>query len=87
MGCSGSFREPEKLAYDGIMALEDFAKKMGLPTTMRGLSVDDSQFVFMAKRAVGYKGGTLGSLEKLTWQDVVNIYRIANEEDDIPLLS
>lgn len=86
MGCRGSFREPERLAYDGIMALEDFAEKMGLPTTMKELGVDDSQFELMAKRAVGYKGGTLGSLEKLAWQDVVNIYRIANEED-VPVLT
>jgi hypothetical protein len=81
MGCSGSFREQERLAYDGIRALEDFTKKMGLPTTMKELGIDDSQFEFMAKRAVGYKGETLGCLEKLTWQDVLNIYRIANEED------
>ena len=81
MGCSGSFREPEKLARSGIRALEDFTRKMGLPTTMKELGVDDSQFEFMARRAVGYKGGTLGTLEKLSWQDVVSIYRIANDED------
>jgi hypothetical protein len=54
---------------------------MGLPTTMKELGVDDSRFEFMAKRAVGYKGDSLGTLEKLTWQDVLNIYRIANEEN------
>ncbi len=81
MGCSGSFREQEKLAYDGIRALEDFTKKMGLPTTMKELGVDDSQFEFMARRAVGYKGDTLGALEKLSWEDVLNIYRIANGEE------
>ena len=61
--------------------LMDFTKKMGLPTTMKELGIDDSQFEFMAKRAVGYKGETLGCLEKLTWHDVLNIYRIANEEE------
>lgn len=85
MGCRGSLREPEKLAYDGILALEDFAKKMGLPVTMKELGVDDSQFEFMDKRVVGYKGSTRGSLEKLTWQDIVNVYRIANQEN-VPTL-
>lgn len=86
MGCTGSFRQPERLAYEGIMALKDWTIKMGLPTTMKELGVDDSQFAFMAKRAVGYHSeGTLGKLEKLTWQDVVNIYKIANEENVLVL--
>lgn len=72
---------------EGICLLYKTLRPEGIvPTTMKELGVDDSQFEFMAQRAVGYKGGTLGSLEKLSWQDVVNIYRIANEEK-VPVLS
>lgn len=77
MGVSGSFREQERLALEGILALEDFYKKMGLPVRMNEINVDDSKFELMAKQCTEENGGTLGKLEKLTWQDVVNIYKLA----------
>ena len=40
--------------------------------------IDDSQFEFMAKRACDYKPThTLGSVVKLSREDVVEIYRLA----------
>lgn len=78
MGVQGSWREPERLAWEGILALEEFSKRLGLPTHLSELSIDDSQFEFMAKRACGYKpDGKLGRVELLDWQDVVEIYRLA----------
>ena len=78
MGVQGSYREPERLAVEGIEALEDFSKKLGLPTRLSQLGIDDSKFEFMAKRACGYKpDGRLGRLEPLDWRDVVEIYKLA----------
>lgn len=75
MGCQGSFREPEKLAYAGIEALEEFCKKLDLPIKMGQLGIDDTNFEIMAEKCTN--GGTLGEFEKLTKDDVVAIYKLA----------
>lgn len=78
MGVQGSYREPERLAREGIEALEDFSRRLGLPTRLSEFGIDDSKFEFMAKRACGYKpDGKLGRVELLNWQDVVEIYKLA----------
>jgi alcohol dehydrogenase YqhD (iron-dependent ADH family) len=77
MGCQGSFLMPERLAEEGIEALEDFCHKMDLPTGMQEPGIDDSQFAYMAKNVRITRMGTAGHLEKLNWQDVLHIYRIA----------
>lgn len=66
MGCQGSFREPEKLAMDGILKLEEYCKKMGLPVRMGELGIDDKNFEVMAKKCTGNGTGTMGSMEPLT---------------------
>ena len=78
MGIQGSFREPERLAMEGIQALENFSRQLGLPTRLSEFDIDDSQFEFMAQRACDYKPShTLGAVEKLSWEDVVEIYKLA----------
>lgn len=78
MGIQGSYREPERLAYEGIQALEAFSRRIGLPTRLSELGIDEAQFTFMAKRACGYKpDGKLGCVEKLGWEDVKKIYELA----------
>ncbi len=78
MGIQGSIREPERLAMEGIKALEEFSKRIGLPTRLSELGIDDAKFEFMAKRACGYKtDGKLGVIKKLDWEDVVKIYKLA----------
>ena len=65
-------------AYEGIEALENWSRRLGLPTRLNELGIDDSKFEFMAKRACGYKSdGKLGHVELLDWQDVVEIYKLA----------
>ena len=76
MGIQGSFREQERMALDGILALEDFYKYMGLPVRFSELGIDDEKFEYMAKHSVEENEGTVGKLEELTWEDVVNIYRL-----------
>lgn len=77
MGIEGSFREPEKLAYAGIRALEEFAVKIGLPVRMEELGIDETKFEEMAKMCTAGGTRTTGNLEKLTWEDVMAVYRLA----------
>ena len=78
MGVQGSYREPERLALEGIEALENFSRRMGLPIQLSEVNIDESKLEFMAKRACGYKSnGMLGTLEPLAWRDIVEIYKLA----------
>ena len=77
MGVRGALRQEEEIAWEGILALEDFCKKMNLPTRMNDLGIDDKNFELMAKKCVG--DGALGGLESLNAQDIVAIYKIASE--------
>ena len=77
MGVKGALRQQEEIAWEGILALEDFCKKMNLPTRMSELGIDDKNFELMAKKCVG--DGTLGGLESLNAQDIVAIYKLASE--------
>jgi alcohol dehydrogenase YqhD (iron-dependent ADH family) len=79
MGVTQS-RDIEGMALAGIAKLRDFFDQMGLPATLRDLGIDSRNFESMAKDATGAAFGTekpLGGLKKLTWQDVAEIYRLA----------
>jgi alcohol dehydrogenase YqhD (iron-dependent ADH family) len=68
------------LALDGIGRLRRFFSGLGLPSTLHDLGIDDRDFEFMAKNATGAAKGNekpLGGLKKLLWQDVVEIYKLA----------
>ena len=41
MGVDASFRDPDAIALEGINRLEQFFIKMGLPVTLKELSIDD----------------------------------------------
>ncbi|MBQ7680333.1 MAG: iron-containing alcohol dehydrogenase, partial [Butyrivibrio sp.] len=76
-------REDEMIAWEGIRRFRTFLERMGLPTKMRQIGIDDSQFVAMANRATGFDTGspkTVGNFVKLDRDDIVNIYRLANRE-------
>lgn len=79
MRVSVSPREPEKAAYQGIMELENFYKRMNLPTTMEEIGVVPSAYENLAKQCIKEHGGSLGKLEVLHEQDIVNIYRLAQK--------
>ena len=79
MGVSGSFREPEAIAADGIARLEAFYKKLGLVLTLRELGIGEDAFEDMAKKATGAYFGkeqALGSFKPLMWQDIVKIFKL-----------
>lgn len=50
---------------------------MKLPIRMSELGIDSTNFEVMAKKCTGNGEGTIGGLEKLTWQDVVEIFKLA----------
>ena len=82
MGVEGSFREPEKLALDGIEKLTQFFVSMGLPITMKELGIDKKDFEIMAKKATGFNRGTehpIGGFKKLLWEDIYKIFQLADE--------
>lgn len=80
MGIEGSYREPDQLITEAIIKLRQFYKKLGLPTTLSELGIDDSQLELMAKKATKAAYGNeqpIGGLKKLYWQDVLEIYKLA----------
>lgn len=80
MGVEGSFRDPDTIILEAIARLRDFFIKMGLPSTLAELGIDESKFEIMAKKATGEAYGKeypLGGLKKLFWQDVLAIYKLA----------
>ena len=81
MGVEGSFRDPEAIVREGIDRLEAFFKSLGLPVTLTELGVDESNFEMMAKKATWFREGkerlAIGGIKRLSWQDVVEIYKLA----------
>jgi alcohol dehydrogenase YqhD (iron-dependent ADH family) len=80
MGVEGSYRNPDAIVLEGIERLRQFFKKIGLPSTLAELGIDESKLKLMAKKSTGEAYGsehTLGGLKKLYWQDVLEIYKLA----------
>ncbi|MFV0401463.1 MAG: iron-containing alcohol dehydrogenase [Oscillospiraceae bacterium] len=81
MGVEGSYREPEALVEEAIRRLEKFFHEMGLPGSLAELGIDGANLELMAKKATWAAYGDderpLGGLKKLYWQDVLNIYKMA----------
>lgn len=78
MGVRADLGDRERTALAGIEALEDWARRMGLPLTWAEVGLEDADFEMLAKRACGYHAdGKVGGLEKLDWRQVLDIYRMA----------
>jgi len=60
--------------------LETFFADIGLPTRLAHAGIDGAYLEEMAQRATGFafgKENALGGLQKIRWQDVLAIYRLA----------
>lgn len=80
MGVEGGIRDTDAVVLEGIARLSAFFKKMGLPSTLAELGIDESKLDLMAQKATGKAYGEehgLGGLKKLYWQDVRQIYKLA----------
>ena len=70
-----NYDDLEETALKGIEALKSFYNKIGLPTSLREVYIDNSKFSYMAKRATST--GECGNFVKLNEEDIVNIFNIA----------
>lgn len=75
------FGEPENIALAGIEALEDFFRSIGMPTSLKELGVapTEEELILMARKCAIASGGKKGSAKELYEEDMLAIYRMANE--------
>ncbi|MDR1464256.1 MAG: iron-containing alcohol dehydrogenase [Oscillospiraceae bacterium] len=80
MGIRGSLRAPEALIAEAIDRLEGFFQSLGLPVRLTEVGIGQEHWELMAQKTTGAAYGDeigRGFLEKLHWQDVINIFRLA----------
>ncbi len=70
-----NFNNPEATVLEGIKRTEEFFTSIDMPTRLSQADIDGEKFEEMAAKAT--ENGTLGSFVKLTKEDIVNIYRLA----------
>lgn len=63
-----------EIAKASIRATKDFFKKMGLPSTLTEVGIDDKYFDIMAQKA---SAGSVGSFVPLSKKGIISIYRAA----------
>lgn len=73
------FENPEKTALAGIEKMTEFFKKVGLPTSLREANIDESKIEEMAQKCT--KDGPVGGMKALYKQDVINILKMAVDND------
>jgi alcohol dehydrogenase YqhD (iron-dependent ADH family) len=66
------FRSPEETALEGIRRYEQFAKTIGMPTTLKELGVDSNRYLEIAKKC-----GKDGYFVELEIDDIVEILKLA----------
>ncbi|MCL2588830.1 MAG: iron-containing alcohol dehydrogenase, partial [Oscillospiraceae bacterium] len=67
-----SFGDPDAIVLEGVRRQEEFFKRMGLPVRLSEVGIDETDFESMAQKAA-----PLGTIKKLTAEDIVAIYRLA----------
>lgn len=79
MGCDNDFHNPEKTALAGIEAMEDFYRKIGMPTNLKELGVDpsDEDIEEMAYKCSFFGERKIGQFVQLNQQDMVTIFKMA----------
>ncbi len=80
MGVTNDFAHPDETAENGIRAIEDFYRKIGMPTNIHelmGREITDDEIDVMVDKCS--RGGTiqLGAMEKLSAADMRKIYQMA----------
>ena len=71
----------EKTALKGIEAMENFYREIGMPVNFKelGIAPTDEQIREMAESCVRATGGHKGSAKVLYLEDMIAIYRMANQ--------
>ncbi|MFW6023008.1 MAG: iron-containing alcohol dehydrogenase [Halanaerobiaceae bacterium] len=73
-----NFDEPERTALEGIKRLENFFKRINMPISLEELDVPDDRLEEMAGKCVP-DDGKRGNFVPLSQEDVLEIYKIANQ--------
>lgn len=82
MGVTNRFKSAEETAEAGIRAMEKFYTSIGMPINIKqlvGRNVTDAEIEEMADKCTNGNTMTVGGLIKLTKEDIINIYKLANE--------
>ena len=80
MGVANDFSHPEETAERGIQAIEEWYRKIGMPTNMRellGREVTDEEIEVMVNKCSRGRTITLGAMEVLDADDMRRIYKAA----------
>ena len=79
MGVDAAGKSEEEVAVRGIIELENFYRKIGMPTSMSelGIKPTDEQIREMAESCEKATGGSIGSAKRLYFDDMVKIYEAA----------
>ena len=80
MGVENDFAHPDETAEKGICAMENFYRKIGMPTnihTLLGREISDEEIDVMVDKCSRSGTITLGAMEVLDMEDMRNIYQMA----------
>lgn len=67
----------EETALKGISALEAFYKQIGMPTRLSDVNITDEHIELMAKKTTQENTRACGNFVKLSYEDIVKIYKMA----------
>lgn len=70
-----NFNDPEAAVLEGIKRMEEFFTSIDMPTRLSQADIDSEKIEEMAVKATEH--GTVGNFVKLTKEDIINIYRLA----------
>ncbi|MCK5779992.1 MAG: iron-containing alcohol dehydrogenase, partial [Psychrilyobacter sp.] len=70
-----NFNDPESTILEGIKKMEEFFTSIDMPTRLSQANINSDRFEEMASKAT--ENGSVGSFMKLSQEDVLNIYKLA----------
>ncbi|MBS4959412.1 MAG: iron-containing alcohol dehydrogenase [Clostridiales bacterium] len=79
MGCVMNYEDPKETAYAGIEAMEEFYKKIGMPTSIHdmGIELTDIQIKELAEKCSFFGKRKIGQFVQLDIPDMIEIYKMA----------
>lgn len=79
MGVSNDFRNPEKVALEGIKAMENFYHQVDMPTSISelGIKLTDEQIDELSYKCSFKNTRTIGAFKPINTEDMKNIYVMA----------
>lgn len=81
LGVRNNFKDPEQTALEGVAAMEAFYHRIGMPASIPeliGRTLTEDELLALADNCSRGKTITIGNLKKLSYDDMLAIYRMAN---------